>query len=210
MKSFLLYTSTLLMKVVLRLFFKLEIEGQERIPTTGRIILAPNHQSNWDPPLVGIASERSVFFAAKRQLFDRQPGGYFLNALHAIPLDRRGFDRSSLRRMETVLDSGGVLVFFPEGTRSSSGELGRGHDGIGMLALQTRADLVPVYLTGTRGARPRIWNRRRFKIRFGEVISVEPFLESTEPRRQLIHQLSQKVMTGIRAEQTALLSDSKQ
>ena len=198
------------MKLILRLFFKLEIEGQERIPASGRIILAPNHQSNWDPPLVGIASERSVFFAAKRQLFDRQPGGFFLSALNAIPLDRRGFDRKSLRRMESVLDHGGVLVFFPEGTRSSDGELGKGRDGIGLLALQTKADLVPVYLTGTRGARPRFWKRRRFQIRFGEVISVEPFLESTEPRRQLIHQLSQQVMTGIRAEQKVLLSDSDQ
>jgi len=207
MKSFILYTSVLLMKVILRLFFKLEIQGQECIPTSGRIILAPNHQSNWDPPLVGIASRRTVFFAAKRQLFDRQPGGYFLRALNAIPLDRRGFDRSSLRLMETVLDSGGVLVLFPEGTRSSNGELGKGHDGIGMLALQTKADLVPVYLTGTRGSKPRLWNRRRFRIRFGEVLSIDPYLKSTEPRRQLIRQLSQQVMTGIRSEQTTLLSE---
>ncbi|MBL7032979.1 MAG: 1-acyl-sn-glycerol-3-phosphate acyltransferase [Candidatus Delongbacteria bacterium] len=205
MKQVLLYTSKFLMFVFLRLFFKLEISGRERIPARGRLILAPNHQSNWDPPLVGIAATRQVCFAAKKQLFEPLPQRLLLTLLNTIPLDRHGLDRHSLRRMETVLDRGGALVLFPEGTRSTTGELGRGRDGIGLLALQTQADLLPVYLDGTRGAWPRCWRRHCLRLRFGELIAIAPFLEASEPRRQVIRRLSEQVMNGIRKEQEAMM-----
>lgn len=208
MKQLLLYTSTLLMRGIFRFFFKLEITGNARRSQYGRLILASNHQSNWDPFLVGVAARREVFFVAKKQLFSPFPVKVLLNLLNAIPLDRRGFDRKNLRRMEGILDQGGVLVMFPEGTRSTTGELGKVRDGVGMLALQTQADVQPVYLEGTRNTRPRIWRRHRLYLRFGEIIPITTFLKSEEPRRQLIHRLSEEVMAGIRVMQaTAIKAD---
>ncbi len=198
------------MTLFFRFFFKLEVNSAARPPQAGRLILAANHQSYWDPPLLGVSVRRQLFFVAKKQLFARLPVRLLLRSLNSIPLDRRGLSPQTLRRLEAILDQGDALVIFPEGTRSRTGEIGPGREGIGLLALQTQADIQPVYIDGTRHAWPKLWQRRRLYLSFGPIIPISSYLAAPEPRREVMRRLRDEVMSGIRElrrQSQAALSD---
>lgn len=153
-------------------------EGLERLPRTGPLIVAANHVSMVDPPLVGVAVGRIRFprFVGKQELFRPAPVGWFLRRLGCIPLDRSRGDVRAVRGALDVLLSGGCMVLFPEGTRSRTGAPGRPKPGVSLLARQTGARVVParVFNTGSwRGEGP-------FLVRFGEPMAPPPPTE--DPR----------------------------
>jgi 1-acyl-sn-glycerol-3-phosphate acyltransferase len=120
--------------------------GVENVPAQGGVILAANHASNMDPPVVGSSISRRVFFMAKQELFATPAFGWFIKQLNAFPIRRVERDMGAFRMAQRILTSGESLILFPEGTRQRGGTLGKARPGVGMLALKARCPVVPVYV----------------------------------------------------------------
>jgi len=129
--------------------FRWKVYHAERIPEECPVILASNHASYIDPPLVGAASGRPVVFLARHSLFDSWLSNWFLRRVHTIPLDREGPASTGLKTALDALKKKQVLLIFPEGTRSSDGGLQPMLSGVPMLALKTHSALVPTRVFGT-------------------------------------------------------------
>jgi glycerol-3-phosphate dehydrogenase (NAD(P)+) len=156
----------------LRLYLRLDRVGREHIPASGPAILAANHRSFLDPWIVGICLRRPIHFVAKRELFEKRLNAWFLNALGAFPIRRGESDDEAMATARGILERGGVVVIFPEGTRIRSGSLGRPKRGVGRLALETGAPVVPVSVLGTEHVR-RGWiiRPRRVRVRCGRPLA---------------------------------------
>jgi 1-acyl-sn-glycerol-3-phosphate acyltransferase len=140
-------------------YFRLSRIGREHGRVAGPLIVAANHRSFLDPFLVGCCIRRPVYFVAKQELFNKRWQGWILNCLGAFPIKRGESDEESMATARGVLERGGVLVIFPEGTRIRKGGLGRPKRGVGRLALETGAPVVPIAILGSDRT------RRGFKIR---------------------------------------------
>jgi 1-acyl-sn-glycerol-3-phosphate acyltransferase len=140
---------------LMRLLFRLEARGVDHVPSDGPLLLVANHSSVLDPPLVGGACPRPLAFLAKAELF-RIPGfGPLIRRLGARPLRREGTDPAALRAAQRVLADGQALLVFPEGTRGPEGVLREPKPGAALLAMQSGAAVVPVYVSGSGRAWPR-------------------------------------------------------
>lgn len=164
-----------LVALVLRTVFRLEVEGRENVPGRGPVILASNHSSYLDPPVVGVGCPRRVHFMAKEELFSSRPLGALLGSLGGFPVARGTADRGALRTARRLLDGGEVLGIFPEGKRGR-GALGEGEAGTAWLSVVTGSPVVPVAVIGTAGAMtdgPLSFRPKRITVRFGSPILPE-------------------------------------
>ncbi|WP_297019524.1 lysophospholipid acyltransferase family protein [uncultured Dialister sp.] len=131
--------------------FRLYVEGRENVPQTGAIIVAPNHKSDWDPPLIGVAfNTRIIHYMAKEELFKNPFLGWLIRQFGTFPVKRGTVDRAAIRRAIRELKAGNPLGIFPEGTRIRRDGLGRFHSGMASLALMTGTPVVPVAVIGSR------------------------------------------------------------
>ena len=138
-----------LMIPVLRVWFRLRVLGAEHLPAEGPAIVAPNHKSFMDAFFIGVATRRRVRYMAKTEIF-RGPLGWLLVRLGAFPVRRGEADAEAIAAARAILEEGGVVVVFPEGTRVEDPDaLGSPHHGAGRLAVQTGAPIVPAAISGT-------------------------------------------------------------
>jgi 1-acyl-sn-glycerol-3-phosphate acyltransferase len=144
-------------------YFRLERIGRGHIPSSGPVLLAANHRSFLDPFVIGALTRRPVYYMAKRELFERRWQAWLLNSLGAFPVDRGAGDHDAMATARAILDRGDCVVIFPEGTRVRPGPLGKPHRGVGRLALQTGARVVPIAVIGTEDVR-RGWRIRPRKV----------------------------------------------
>jgi glycerol-3-phosphate dehydrogenase (NAD(P)+) len=151
----------------LMLYFRLARNGHRHVPG-GAVILASNHRSFLDPFVLGCCVRRPIYFVAKEQLFKNPLAGWFLNCLGAFPLRRGASDEESVKTSLRLLERGEVVVIFPEGTRVTRGSLRPPRRGVGRMALESGAPVVPVAVSGSERAR-RGWRIRPVKVhlRFG-------------------------------------------
>jgi glycerol-3-phosphate dehydrogenase (NAD(P)+) len=146
------------------LYFRLSRVGREHIPESGPVIFAANHRSFLDPFVIGTLLKRPVYYVAKQELFANRLIGWILNSLGAFPVDRGHGDQDSMATARAILERGDAVVIFPEGTRTRPGSLGRPKRGVGRLALETGAPVIPVAVIGTEDIR-RGWRVRPHKVR---------------------------------------------
>jgi 1-acyl-sn-glycerol-3-phosphate acyltransferase len=146
------------------IYFRLQRVGREHLPRTGPLLLASNHRSFLDPFVIGTLVRRPVYYMAKRELFQRRWQAWLLNSLGAFPVDRGTGDSDAMDTARAILARGDCVVLFPEGTRVRSGPLGEPRRGVGRLALETGAPVVPVAVIGTEDVR-RGWRIRPRKVR---------------------------------------------
>ncbi len=162
-------TLKFLVRIILVVVRRWEIEGAENIPGSDGVVLVANHVSYWDPVVVICAFKRKVYFMAKAELFKIPVVGYVVGISGAFPVRRDRTDRNAIRTALRLLEEGEVVGVFPEGTRSHSGEMLKPHLGAAMLALKSGAPVLPVAVSGTRG----FWGKIR--VRVGRPIPVESF-----------------------------------
>ena len=157
-----------------RLFFSFEHRGAENVPpeTDPRgVILAPNHSSYLDPPILGISLRRQVTYLAKEYLFRAFFVGWVLRSIGALPIKTQADDFRSIRELIRFLKQGRCVVVFPEGTRSPDGGLREAEGGVGFLAVKSGAWVVPVYIRGSFEAFPRnakMFRRHPVKVFYGK------------------------------------------
>jgi len=188
---------------VLRLWFRLRIEGEEHIPREGPAVVAPNHKSFSDAFFVALATPRQAQFMAKSELFAGR-GGWLLNRLGAFPVRRGEADEDALATARAVLDRGGLLALFPEGTRVRDPEaLGRPKRGAARLALEAGAPLIPCAITGTEALRKGpIVLPKRVQVAFGEPIAVQQLEPTPEVAAEVTDDL---LWPGVEADYRRLL-----
>lgn len=133
---------------ILKPLYRTKVIGAENIPSTGGVMICSNHIDNLDPPIVGISSPRPIHFMAKEELFQLPVLKKLLPTINAFPVKRGMSDKQALRTALQILKEGKVLGLFPEGTRSKTGELGKGLAGAGFFALRTEADVIPCAIIG--------------------------------------------------------------
>jgi 1-acyl-sn-glycerol-3-phosphate acyltransferase len=146
------------------LYFRMARIGREHIPSEGPVIVAANHRSFLDPFVIATMARRPMYYVAKKELFRQRWLAWILNALGAFPVDRGAADAESIGTAKAILARGDIVLIFPEGTRTRPGSLGRPKRGVGRLALETGAPVVPVAVIGTEAVR-RGWRVRPHKVR---------------------------------------------
>lgn len=155
---------------------KFEVVGREHVPSEGGLIVASNHLNNADPPALALALQpRYPTYMAKQEMFGWPILGPAFRAFGAFPVRRFEADLAALRTASELVREGRMLIMFPEGTRSRTGGLTRGHPGTALIALRTGAPVLPVAITGTSGVRwPWIFVKP-YSIKHVRVIIGEPF-----------------------------------
>ena len=165
-----------------------QAEGRRNIPLKGAFVLASNHISNLDPPLLGISTTRRLHYMAKAELFKHPFWGWWLRELWAFPIKRGEADFGALKQALAILKKGEPVLLFPQGTRAIHGKEDKPLPGAGFLVQKARVPVVPVYVSGSDKAMPpgskRIY-RHKVKVIFGESFIV-PYHLSYEEASQYI------------------------
>jgi 1-acyl-sn-glycerol-3-phosphate acyltransferase len=190
-----------LIKLVGRTFFRLRVVHRERMINHGPVILASNHESYLDPPLVGSVSDRAIFFLARKSLLAGPFFGWLLPKLNVIPVDQEGNDRSALKALIRILKAGEGTLVFPEGERTDDGRLRPAMPGLGFVIAKTLAPVVPMRIFGAREAWPRGSSRVRFRpitVVVGEPLHFTA-ADLQPPGKDVYQRLSQRVMDAIAA-----------
>jgi 1-acyl-sn-glycerol-3-phosphate acyltransferase len=187
----------IIVRSFLVLYCRLRTKGKENIPSKGSFIIASNHIAAGDPPFVGSSLEREVYFLAKRELFQNPLLRTLITNLNAIPVNRGIFDRNALVRSEEILRKGFGLILFPEGTRSRTGEPGRGKPGIGMLARHAMVPVVPAYIENSKRFLRLPFTGKRLVISYGKPLTPE-WLSRTSDDKNGYRAIVAEVMERIR------------
>jgi len=157
-------------------YFRWRVFGAEHVPAKGGVILASNHASFLDPPLVGSALDRDINYLARESLF-RFPGiGALLRSWNSVPVDREGGGARGLKSILDRLLAGGGIILFPEGTRTKDGKLQPARSGIGLTVIKSSAPVVPVRVFGTfeaYGRRHKFPRPHRVVVVFGAPMNFE-------------------------------------
>jgi 1-acyl-sn-glycerol-3-phosphate acyltransferase len=185
------WISRALFQPFFQIWFRMSRIGREHIPAHGPLILAANHRSFLDPFVIGTMVRRPVYYMAKRELFSHRLFAWYLNNLGAFPVDRGGGDGDSMATARAILERGDCVVVFPEGTRTRPGGLGTPRRGVGRLALETAAPVVPIAVIGTEAIR-RGWRIRPHKVRLraGRPLT---FPRVEEPSPQLAAAVTERI-----------------
>lgn len=178
---------------IFHIIYKITITGKENIPTAkGGYIIASNHVSNLDPPMVGIVFKGKYTFMAKDELFHVNPlFTWLITKLGAFPVKRGSKDLAVIDKALESLQQGRIFVIFPEGTRSKTGELGKPKSGVAITAIRAAAPVVPVFV---KYGKKRF--RRQVSISIGEMMSADNFAVDIAEKHE-IRRVSEMIMDRI-------------
>ncbi len=192
-------------RVLFRLYFRWRVYNPERVPRRGPVILASNHASYVDPPLVGAGLKREINYLAREDLFDYPGLGWLLRHWHVVPVDREGGGARGLKAILERLLAGGAIILFPEGTRTRNGELQPAKSGIGLTVIKSTAAVVPARVFGTFQAfnRHMSWPRPRpVAVKYGQPLLFEALRaearQCSKPRlREIYQQVADEILAAI-------------
>lgn len=140
-----------LLRPLIKLLFLVKTDGQDNIPKTGGVIIACNHRHAIDPAIIGAGIKRPLRFMAKDDLFKNKLIGWLLHRLGAFPIRRGKADKTGIQMAEEILNTGQVLLIFPEGSRSKDGELLPFKSGTVVLSKKTGCPIIPAWIEPQKG-----------------------------------------------------------
>jgi len=171
------------LSILFRTYFRVTIRGAEVVPVAGPVIVASNHQTFLDPPMVGLRLDRPPIYLARRSLFRNRLFAALIRFFGAVPIDREGPGVASLRQSLRFLEAGRVVVLFPEGTRSRDGTVGEFRPGVALLAEKSGASVVPVRIRGGEKVFPKgakFPRPGRISVTFGAPMTIAPGEDARE------------------------------
>ena len=160
----------------LKLIYRLRVEGKENIPKGNEYIIAPNHLSTLDPPMIGAIMPRPVAFTAKKELFENPFLCWWLNWLGAFAVDRENLSVSTIRTVLTIRKTDWVFGIFPQGKRQEPGTISGITKGFASLAKTTKCGILPIGIIGSQEARHMPFSGKII-IRIGKLI---PYSENVD------------------------------
>ncbi|HYG34929.1 MAG TPA: lysophospholipid acyltransferase family protein [Clostridia bacterium] len=186
-----------------RIYFGWRAYNVERVPLKGPVILASNHASFLDPPLVGAGLKRGINYLARESLFRFPVVGWVLHRWQVVPVDREGGGAKGLKAILDRLLAGGAIILFPEGTRTRDGKLQPARSGIGLTVIKSTAPVVPVRVFGTFEAYGRhmvLPRPRRIAVKYGRPMYFEQLRKEAETcSKQRLKEIYQQVADEIMA-----------
>jgi 1-acyl-sn-glycerol-3-phosphate acyltransferase len=180
-------------RCIYTLLFRCEVHGTENVPLTGPLIIAANHMSNWDPPLLGSYMARPICYMAKQELFDVPGLGWILRTCHSFPIKRGAGDRGAIKTALAILQQQRCMALFPEGTRSRNGKMHKAEAGVGLIAALSKAPVVPVAIIGT----DRICNQGHFLPKLQLIYGKPLFFTAERNDKTALQDFSQQIMENI-------------
>jgi len=141
--------------LILKIFWRMEIIGIENLPQSGGLIIASNHVSYLDPAVLTASFNRKIYFLTKKEVFKNNFISFLLKNMNALPIDRGKVDMLAFKKAINILREEKVLGIFPEGTRSSNGELQELKLGTIKIAMKTGVPILPAGIIGTHKIYPR-------------------------------------------------------
>ena len=194
-------------RLIFAVYFRWRVLDAENVPKTGGVILAANHSSYLDPPLVGAGLRRGINYLARASLFRFPVMGQILHSWSAVPVDRDGGGAKGLKIILGRLLNGAGIILFPEGTRSDDGKLQPARSGIGLVVAKSTAPVVPVHVFGTYEA----WGRnqkfprpKKVTVKYGKPMMFEKLRaeakDCTKDRlKQIYQEIADEIMSAIAA-----------
>jgi 1-acyl-sn-glycerol-3-phosphate acyltransferase len=195
------YLSKGIVFAVAKLYFRLRIENQRNVPLRGPVMVASNHLSHLDPPLVGTAIPRLAQNMAKRELFTIKILDWYMRHIGTVIVNRSKGKQALLTAIE-YLKQGACMIIFPEGTRSLTGQLGQGHSGAIVMALRTGCTVVPAAIIGSDQAMhkgSKGIRSHQITVRFGEGYKLAVVPEGEQIPRQVLERECYLLMERIAA-----------
>ncbi|MEW6001366.1 MAG: lysophospholipid acyltransferase family protein [Nitrospirota bacterium] len=195
MKFFLYRFLKITLSIFLKVFYRFEVFGSENVPDRGGAIVAANHASYLDPPVIAAALKRCPTYIAKEGLFKVPLLGPFIR-LFSFPVKRGKTLPSTIKEAVSRLKEGEIIVIFPEGGRSADGNILEAKRGVGMIAALSRIPVIPVLIEGTDKALPmgvKLLRPAKIKVIFGNPIIIEK-----EKDRDFQERFSKNVMEAIK------------
>ncbi|MEW6608035.1 MAG: (d)CMP kinase [bacterium] len=193
----------LIERILFRILFNFKVSGQENIPLTGGVLIAANHQSYADPPVIGAALPREVYFMAKQELFNHTYLGWLISNLNSFPVNQTTVTAQTFKKTISLVEQGYGVVIFPEGQRSFDGKLQLAKPGIGLILCKAiekcpQVKLIPAKILGTDKVLPRGSNKIKFcnvEVRFGKPIDINQFshLSSKEKYQAIADMIMEKI-----------------
>ena len=186
-------------------YFRWRVFGAEHVPLQGGVILASNHASFLDPPLVGSGLKRDINYLARESLF-RFPGiGALLRSWNAVPVDRDGGGAKGLKIILSRLLAGNGIILFPEGTRTKDGKLQPARSGIGLTVIKSTAPVVPVRVFGTfeaYGRNHKLPRPHRVTVKYGRPMNFEALRAEAKTcdktrLKEIYQQVADEIMAAI-------------
>jgi 1-acyl-sn-glycerol-3-phosphate acyltransferase len=192
-------------RLLFRFYFRWRVFNPERVPHEGPAILACNHASFLDPPLVGAGVPRAIHYLARENLFRFPVVGWVLRQWQVVPVDREGGGAKGLKAILDQLLQGGAIILFPEGTRSRDGHLQPARPGIGLAVIKSAAPVIPVRVFGTfqaYGRHMRVPLPRRVAVKYGAPmlfaeLRAEAKICSKSRLKEIYQQVSNELMGAI-------------
>lgn len=186
-------------------YFGWRVFNAERVPLAGPVILASNHASYLDPPLVGSGVRRQINFLARDSIFRVPVLASILRSWEVVPVDRDGGTGRGLKAILDRLSRGGAIILFPEGTRSRHGELNPARSGVGLTVIKSTAPVVPARVFGTYaayGAQMLVPRPRRVAVKYGRPMYFEALRAEAQtcskPRlKEIYQQVADEIMAVI-------------
>src|SRR5437867_6461599 len=192
-------------RALYKFYFRWRVYNPERVPLNGPVILAANHASYIDPPLVGAGIKRGINYLARENLFRFPVVGWVLRRWNSVPVDREGGGAKGLKAILDRLLAGGAIILFPEGTRTRDGELQPARSGIGLTVIKSTAPVVPVRVFGTFEAynrHMRFPRPRRVMVKYGlpmrfEELRAEAKVCSKARLKEIYQEVADEIMGAI-------------
>lgn len=179
-----------------------EVEGLHKVPKRGPCILAVNHASHFDPPLIGCLLRRPINFFARKSLWFNSVASWWLDSVGTIPVDRDGdSDLKAMKATLNALKAGGLLTLFPEGTRSPNGKLQSAKPGIGLIAARSQATVIPCRIFNSHRvlskgkALPNL--NLRVHLRYGSPLDPEDYDPGKEAGKERFQLIADRIMAEI-------------